>query len=456
MNIQLPHNWEPRTYQLPVWRYFEGPEDSKRGVCVWHRRAGKDLLAINLIACKAFQRVATYWHVFPEFKQARAAIWNGITTEGKAYMDAFPRELVKSKNEQEMRVDFINGSKYYLVGSDNYDGLMGTNPAGVVISEYSIQDPMAWQHISPILVENKGFALFIYTFRGKNHGWYLAQKAKENGWFYDERKAGSGPDSTKRVDGTPVMSDEAIQKERESGIPEAIIQQEYFNNCDAPIEGAIYAKQMDRMKEQGRICSVPWEPKLPVYTAWDIGVSDLTVVIFYQIFQKEIRIIDLLYANNEGLPFYAKKIKEKPYAIAADYFPWDIDTRAFQSGKSTLDIAKSLGLKPKVTPQKPGNASINDGIAQVESMLERVWMDGKRCEMLIEAARSYRREEEAEKVQFTGDKSKLGTVRKAKPAHDWASHFCDALRIMAWNYRGQTTTDWANLQDKAVDQYQYV
>ena len=456
MKIELPHDWEPRTYQLPVWRYFEGDFSNKRAVCVWHRRAGKDLVALNLMICQAFKRVCTLWHVFPEFKQARAAIWNGITTEGKPYLSAFPKELVKSTNEAEMRIDFINGSRYYLVGSDNYDGLMGTNPAFVVMSEYSIQDPGAWQHISPILVENKGAALFIYTFRGKNHGWFLAQKAKENGWFYDERKAGDSAESTKRPDGSPVMSDDAIQKERNAGIPEAVIQQEYFNNCEAALEGAIYAVSMSRMQGEGRICHVPWEPKLPVFTAWDIGFADLTVVVFFQRVGKELRVIDLLYGSNESIGFYAKKIKEKPYVIEADYFPWDVDTRLFQTGKSTLDIAKSLGLKPKVTPQKPGGGTVNDGIEQVASLLERVWIDGKKCEMLIEALKSYRREDEPDKVQFTGDKKMLGKVRKAKPAHDWSSHFCDAIRIMAWNCKTDRAVDWSTFQDKAVDQYQYV
>lgn len=457
MNVTLPHDYEPRTYQLPVWRYLEGPEPNKRAVCVWHRRAGKDLMALNLIACKAFQRVSTIWHVFPEFKQARAAIWNGITSEGKPYLSAFPKELVKSMNEQEMRVDFINGSKYYLVGSDNYDGLMGTNPAGVVMSEYSIQNPDAWRYISPILVENKGWALFIYTFRGKNHGYDLAQLAKRNpNWFYDERKAGSGPDCTKRHDGTPVMSDEAIQKERESGIPEALIAQEYLNNCDAPLEGAFYAAEMELMKEQKRIGKIPWEPKLPVYTAWDIGIEDLTIIIFFQIHMKEIRIIDLYYSNNQGLPHYAKIMKEKPYAYECAYFPWDLDTREFQTGKSTLDVAKELGLKPKVTPQKPGNASVLDGIEWTRTILSRCWMDEEKSDMLIQALRSYRREEEPTKVQFTGDKSKITKIHKNKPLHDWSSHFCDAFRILAWNYRDKTKKSWDEFQDKAVDAYSYV
>lgn len=455
MNITLPHGWEPRTYQLPVWRYFEGPEPNKRGVCVWHRRAGKDLMALNLIACKAFQRVSTIWHVFPEFKQARAAIWNGITSEGKPYMDAFPKELVKSKHENEMRVDFINGSRYYLVGSDNFDGLMGTNPAGVVMSEYSIQNPAAWQHISPILVENKGWALFIYTFRGKNHGYELAQQAKRNGWFYDERKAGSGDDCTKRHDGTPVMSDEAIQKERESGIPEAIIRQEYFNDCEAALEGAFYEQQMQRMRASERICNVPWESSIPVHTAWDLGISDLTVIVFYQLVRREIRIIDVFHGSGQALSYYAKAIKDKPYTYGDHHLPWDSSLRSLQTGKTSIDVLRELGIKAKSSPQKPGNASVTDGIEQVRIMLERCWIDRSKCGLLIEALRSYRKEEDQGKAQYTGEDKSAPKIFKDKPLHDWSSHFCDAIRVMAWNLK-KNEVDWQSLPDRVVDNYEYV
>jgi len=62
---------------------------------------------------------------------------------------------------------------------------MGTNPRGVVFSEYSLQDPRAYQYIRPILTANRGWALFISTPRGKNHLWTLAELAQRSpDWFY--------------------------------------------------------------------------------------------------------------------------------------------------------------------------------------------------------------------------------------------------------------------------------
>ncbi|MFI5223960.1 MAG: hypothetical protein ACHQX3_06930, partial [Nitrospirales bacterium] len=182
--IKLPFNWQARDYQQPTWSYLRSKIPRKRAVFVCHRRGGKDLLGVNHIACSAFERMGAYWHLFPEFKQARAAIWNGITSEGEPgneghkgtrFLDHIPKELIDRTYENEMRIKFVNGSNYYLVGSDNYDGLVGTNPVGIVLSEYSLQDPAAWHYLSPILAENGGWALFIYTFRGRNHGWWLAQ-----------------------------------------------------------------------------------------------------------------------------------------------------------------------------------------------------------------------------------------------------------------------------------------
>ena len=60
-----------------------------------------------------------------------------------------------------MKIRFTNGSLLQIVGSDNFDSLMGTNPQGVVFSEYALQDPRAYQYIRPILAANDGWAVFI-------------------------------------------------------------------------------------------------------------------------------------------------------------------------------------------------------------------------------------------------------------------------------------------------------
>jgi hypothetical protein len=71
-----------------------------------------------------------------------------------------------------------------VVGTDDVDKLVGVNPVGCVFSEYSLQDPRAWDLIRPILAENGGWALFLYTPRGRNHGHDMIEMAKRNpNWF---------------------------------------------------------------------------------------------------------------------------------------------------------------------------------------------------------------------------------------------------------------------------------
>src|SRR5688572_15313537 len=171
--ILLPHRWSPRSYQRKLWGYMQGPAEGKRAVAVWHRRAGKDLLGINVVSTKIPERVGTYWHLLPTYKQGRAIVWNGFTRDGRSFLDHFHPDLVSAKNSTEMRMTFFNGANYQVVGTDDINSLVGTNPIGCIFSEYSLHDPGAWEYLRPILKENGGWALFIYTARGRNHGYTL-------------------------------------------------------------------------------------------------------------------------------------------------------------------------------------------------------------------------------------------------------------------------------------------
>ena len=197
----------------------------KRAVAVWHRRAGKDSTALNYTACEAIEKPGVYWHMLPTQRQARKVVWDGIDRKGRRVANqVFPREIVKKKRADEMQIELINGSIWQLCGSDNYDSLVGANPVGVVFSEWSLCNPAAWDFIRPILSENGGWAIFIYTPRGKNHGYKMAEMARKNpDWFYSRLTV----EDTARDDGSPVITSEAIQAERDAGMYEEMIQQEF-------------------------------------------------------------------------------------------------------------------------------------------------------------------------------------------------------------------------------------
>ena len=224
----IPNGWKPRPYQRDLYNSFGHGKAHQRAAAIWHRRAGKDSTVLNMTAREMFKRVGTYWHLFPEQAQARKAIWNGIDREGRRIIDQFlPPDVRKAERSQEMMIEVANGSTWQLAGSDNYDSLVGSNPVGVVFSEWSLAKPEAWDYIRPILAENDGWALFIYTPRGRNHGWDTYQRAlRSKDWFCQ----------LLTVDDTKVISHEAIEAEREAGMSEDKVQQEFWCSFEASNE----------------------------------------------------------------------------------------------------------------------------------------------------------------------------------------------------------------------------
>lgn len=119
---------------------------------------------VNFVAKKCYERVGTYYHCFPEYSQGRKVLWDGIDAQGKRFLDAFPRPLVAGTNSQEMKLTLSNGSIYQIVGADNYDSVVGSNPVGFVFDEWALSDkyPIAWDYFRPILAENGGWAVFAF------------------------------------------------------------------------------------------------------------------------------------------------------------------------------------------------------------------------------------------------------------------------------------------------------
>ena len=157
-DIEIPNNWNPRSYQMNLWRALQN--GCKRAAIVWPRRSGKDTTCENWTAVSAMQRVGVYWHMAPTLNQVRKIVWNNINSQGQKILEqVFPDEIVAKRHEQDMRTELVNGSIHQCVGSDNFDTLVGPNPCGVVFSEWSLANPAAWDYIRPILAENGGWAL---------------------------------------------------------------------------------------------------------------------------------------------------------------------------------------------------------------------------------------------------------------------------------------------------------
>ena len=85
VQIALPNDWSPAPHQRALWRYLDA--GGKRAVAVWHRRAGKDSVALNWAAVAAHMRKGVYWHMLPQIAQGRKVVWNGIDRQGRRMID---------------------------------------------------------------------------------------------------------------------------------------------------------------------------------------------------------------------------------------------------------------------------------------------------------------------------------------------------------------------------------
>jgi phage terminase large subunit len=409
--ITIPNNWQPRGYQRRIWKYL--CDGGKRAVPVWHRRSGKDEVFLHWSAVAAMERQGNYWHMLPEAAQARKAIWDAVNPHsGKRRIDeAFPMQIRASTNATEMKIQFVNGSIWQLVGSDNFNSLVGSPPVGLVFSEYALANPRAWDYLRPILAENGGWAAFPSTPRGKNHLHDLFQMAKTNPLWFAEQLT---------INHTGVISQEIIAEERRSGMTEDEIQQEYFVSFDAAIKGAYYGVLMREAEEDGRICNVPHDPRLKVHTAWDLGIGDSTSIWFVQVHSSECRVIDYYESFGNGLEHYAKTLKEghrAKYQYGDHILPHDAAVADLSTGKARIQTLNELGISGRIL-NREGN--IDDGISAARGLLPRCWFDTTKCAHGIEALKQYRCDYDEERKIFSN-----------RPRHDWTSHAADAFRYLA-------------------------
>lgn len=406
----------------------------KRVMAIWPRRSGKDMCAWNLCIRELVRSVKTIYYVFPTFASGRRILWDAITNHGVRILDYLPRELVDSRNEQLMRIKLKNGSVFQIIGSDSYDNtLVGTNPKGVVFSEFALSDPNAYSFIRPILSANNGWVLLVSTPRGKNfmYDMYNVALQSYDDWFV----------SKLTVDDTKHISLDAIMKEIELGeISEDLAQQEYWTSFDMGVEGGYYTKYVDKARLEGRIGPVPWQPQLPVHTAWDLGSEDMTSIIFFQLVGQAIHVIDFYENNKEGMTYYCDVIKSKPYHYGTHIGPHDIKNFEMSSSSSRLITAHNLGVIFEVASRKVG---LMDGIELVRTTLPRVWIDEVKCKQFVKALENYRQEWDNKKK-----------VYKTKPLRNQYTHAADAMRYLAVHLpfigKDLTPEEIENLRQEAV------
>lgn len=203
---------------------------------------------------------------------------------------------------------------------------------------------------------------------------------------------------------------------------------------DIDTENQYYATRISTLKKQGRLTKVPFEAGLRTFTAWDLGIGDQMVLWTFQIFGKELRIVDCYANRNHPLKHYSDYL----YDLAAEFdvnieklfVPHDANVRSMTSDTMMTRYEKlvKLGWNVEMVP----NIGVDDGIDAVREVLSYCWIDEERTKGAadrkyqggskdgLRALRAYQREFDDKMNRY-----------KDTPLHDWASDYADSFRYLA-------------------------
>jgi phage terminase large subunit len=421
LEVRLPIDWEPRPHQQELWEALLG--GAKRADVVAHRRWGKDEVALHWAAWAAHDRVGGYWHLLPEANQGRRAIWDAVNphTGRRRIEEAFPSIMQPRFKDSDMMVELGNGSTWQVGGSDNYDRLVGSSVTGVVLSEWALAKPDAWSHLRPMLLENDGWALFLWTPRGRNHATRAFEARRQRTHWFCQKS----PATETEVFTPDQLANEKAELVAELGSEEeghARFASEYLVDFDAAAPGAYYASVLGQADVAGRIGRVPVDPALRVDTAWDLGIDDYTAIWFFQQVGREVRVVDYFETNGQGLDQIVRQaIAAKPYAWGSHHLPHDVMVRELATGRSRYETLGSLGLSRIVVGAA---ADPEERVNAARLMIPMCWFDAERCALGLERLRAYRKRWSRATMTYGG------------PLHDHASHGADAFGEFALNRLG--------------------
>lgn len=217
-----------------------------------------------------------------------------------------------------------------------------------------------------------------------------------------------------------------------------LVRQEYPTTLDecwhAPVAGAIYGEEIDRLRSLSRTGKTfEFMRDMPIFTSWDLGMSDYTAMWLIQPHGTELLWLDWHEAEGQPASYYAgivQKWENQYRPITRHFLPHDAGRREVGSGLSYLDTLNKLNISNvTVVPQ---TSDVWWGIGQLRELLarstfhancsvRRKTLEGSERMSGLECLEAYRKQTEA---------GPSGILREA-PVHDGASHSSDAARTFA-------------------------
>lgn len=400
-----------------------------RLIAIWHRRAGKDEIVLNAMRELAWKDPGTYWHCFPEQKQARKAIWNGVNghTGKRRILEAFPPQIIKRMQDDDMFIELTNGATFQLIGSDRYDSTVGSGPKGIAYSEWALSNPSAWAYHSPMIRESGGFAAFITTPRGDNHAKKMFDRAHRDKttWF----------SQLLSINDTQALSAEVLKEALEEytdlygeELGLSIFEQEYDCSFAGAMIGSYWGGAMNTAERQGRMCLVPIDRNHPVHTAWDLGKAVNNPIWCFQVIHGQLKIVDFYLPTSDDLDDWCDWLNQQGYH-GDDYVPDDILDPIWGAKHTRWDLLKAKKRQPKLVKRIAVADGIHAGRGAIKvAVFHRSNDDAdersSRIDHGINGLKNYRREWDDDRKTFLENAHK-----------DWAEHIGSSWRYLGLAWR---------------------
>jgi phage terminase large subunit len=387
-------------------------------VLVLHRRAGKTTAILNHLQKDATSiPESQFAYIAPTKVQARLIAWE--------IAKKISRDIPGVQaNEQQLTITYPNGSKLFLLGSENIDSLRGLALWGGAQDESSQQPSNLFSEIiSKCLADHLGYWIWAGTPKGKNQFYrtYETAKAHPDTWTVIYKTI---DDSLREEEGETITNlgialedDRRLVEQGEMTIDE--FNQEWYNSFEAAIRGSYYSAEIAEARKNNRIKQVPYDPALKVHLVFDLGIGQQLAVGAYQAVGRERHMIDFWQgANQDGIPQAIKAFKDKPYIVSKCWVPHDARATEESTGKTRLQTAKELW--PNVEWEVVPMLGVDAGIQQGKLLFSRLWIDESNCQIFLDYISQYRQEWDPNRGMFL-----------KKPYHDFTSHAADVHRYAA-------------------------
>ena len=222
----------------------------------------------------------------------------------------------------------------------------------------------------------------------------------------------------------PWFADSPLQAEMEHDykVDAAIAEHVWGGQYVSAVEGAYYAAQLGKVREEGRVTTLAKDPILRARAFWDLGRRDATAIWVAQFVGQRINVLDYIEGRGQELSYYIGQLRSRGWGDALMELPHDGKQVTLIATGSAEQQLRAAGFEVKITPNQGPGAAL-ERVEAARRLFPRIWFnDGPEIAPGLKALAAYHERRD--------DNRNVGLG----PMHDWASDPADAFGLMCVSY----------------------